>query len=230
MFCIEFDTKMENLYKLQLGLKSNIWGVFMFQKELEIINYHSTEGAKLRTLFFEENARLIIDIAGTIAASLVKGGKVLICGNGGSAADAQHMAAELVGRYKLERPALPAIALTTDTSILTCISNDYSFKDVFSRQVKGIGQEGDVLVAISTSGRSKNILNAIDAAKEKNIQTIGLTGAKGIRFVDRCDYALIVPTESTPLIQEIHISVIHLVCELIDVFLFEEVQKLDLYA
>ncbi|GAB6887846.1 D-sedoheptulose 7-phosphate isomerase [Desulfothermus okinawensis JCM 13304] len=202
----------------------------MFQRELEIINFHATEGARLRTSFFEENARLIIDIAGTIAASLVKGGKVLICGNGGSASDAQHMAAEFVGRFKIERPPLPAIALTTDSSILTCISNDYSFRDVFSRQVKGLGVEGDVLVVISTSGRSKNILNAIDAAKEKNIQTIGLTGAKGIRFVDRCDYALVVPSDYTPIIQEIHISAIHLICELVDVFLFEEVHKIDIYS
>ncbi len=155
---------------------------------------------------------------------------MLICGNGGSASDAQHMAAEFVGRFKIERPPLPAIALTTDSSILTCISNDYSFRDVFSRQVKGLGVEGDVLVVISTSGRSKNILNAIDAAKEKNIQTIGLTGAKGIRFVDRCDYALVVPSDYTPIIQEIHISAIHLICELVDVFLFEEVHKIDIYS
>lgn len=201
----------------------------MFEKELEIIKRHSQLGAKVRSLFFEENGKLIIDIAGNIAASMVKGGKVLICGNGGSAADAQHMAGEFVGRFKLERPPLPAIALTTDTSVLTCVSNDYNFRDVFARQVKALGKETDVLVAISTSGKSRNILSAIMAAKEKKMTTISLTGRKGVSLTDICDYTLVVPSEDTPIIQEIHISTIHLICELVDVFLFEEVEKIDLY-
>ena len=201
----------------------------MFQKELEIINNHMLSGIEVRRIFFEENAKTIVDIAGTIAASLVRGNKVLICGNGGSASDAQHMAAEFVGRFKLERPPLPAIALNTDSSILTCISNDYSFKEVFSRQIKGLGREGDVAVVISTSGKSRNIIAAIDAAREKKLKIVGLTGKKGIKFLEMCDYALVVPTDSTPLIQEVHIAAIHLICELVDVFLFEEVQKLDLY-
>jgi D-sedoheptulose 7-phosphate isomerase len=202
----------------------------MFQKELSIISNHAQKGAELRVLFFEENSKLIVDIAGYIAASLVKGGKILICGNGGSAADAQHMAAEFVGRFKLERPALPAIALTTDTSILTAVSNDYNFKDIFKRQIKALGKEGDILIAISTSGKSKNIIEAIEAAKEKNMLTVGLTGKKGLPMLDVCDYVLHVPSDETPLIQEIHISALHIICELVDVFLFEEVQKLDLYT
>jgi len=202
----------------------------MFQKELSIISNHAQKGAELRVLFFEENSKLIVDIAGYIAASLVKGGKILICGNGGSAADAQHMAAEFVGRFKLESPALPAIALTTDTSILTAVSNDYNFKDIFKRQIKALGKEGDILIAISTSGKSKNIIEAIEAAKEKNMLTVGLTGKKGLPMLDVCDYVLHVPSDETPLIQEIHISALHIICELVDVFLFEEVQKLDLYT
>jgi len=202
----------------------------MFQKELSIISNHAQKGAELRVLFFEENSKLIVDIAGYIAASLVKGGKILICGNGGSAADAQHMAAEFVGRFKLERPALPAIALTTDTSILTAVSNDYNFKDIFKRQIKALGKEGDILIAISTSGKSKNIIEAIEAAKEKNMLTVGLTGKKGLPMLDVCDYVLHVPSDETPLIQEIHISALHIICELVDVFLFEEVRKLDLYT
>ncbi len=201
----------------------------MFTKELEIINRHSEVGAQVRTLFFKENAKLIIDIAGYIAASLVKGGKVLICGNGGSAADAQHMAAELVGRFRLERPPLPAIALTTDTSILTSISNDYHFREVFARQVKALGKEGDVLISITTSGKSRNIISAIKIAKEKKLLTVCLTGQKGISLSDLCDYTLVVPSDDTPVIQEVHISAIHLICELVDVFLFDEVKKLELY-
>lgn len=201
----------------------------MFDKELDIIKRHSETGAQVRTLFFEENAKLIIDIAGNIAASLVKGGKVLVCGNGGSAADAQHMAGEFVGRFKLERPPLPAIALTTDTSILTCVSNDYHFREVFTRQVKALGREGDVFIAISTSGKSRNILSAIKVAKEKKLLTVALTGKKGVGLTELCDYTLVVPSEETPIIQEVHISAIHLICELVDVFLFEEVNKIELY-
>ncbi len=201
----------------------------MFQRELSIILEHAQKGAEVRLSFFKDNAKTIIDIAGYIAASLVRGGKLIICGNGGSAADAQHMAAEFVGRYKLERPSLPAIALTTDTSVLTAIGNDYGFRDVFSKQVKGIGRQGDVLIAISTSGKSINILEAIKAAKQKEILTIGLTGKKGGKMLELCDHVLFVPTSDTPIIQEIHITAIHLICELVDVFLFEEVEKINLY-
>ncbi len=201
----------------------------MFQKELSLIDDHASRGAELRIGFFKENSRIMLDVAGCIAASLVKGGKVLICGNGGSAADAQHMAAEFVGRFRFDRPALPAVALTTDTSILTAVANDYSFKDVFSRQVKALGREGDVLIGFSTSGRSRNVLEAIKVAKEKEIITVGITGKKGGGMMEMCDYNLHVPCDSTPLVQEIHITIAHLLCELVEVFIFESVEKLDLY-
>jgi len=140
------------------------------------------------------------------------GNKVMFCGNGGSAADAQHLAAELVGRYRMERAPLPALALTVDTSALTAIANDYSFDEVFSRQVHGIGKAGDILVAISTSGNSKNVLRAIEAARACSIRTIGLTGQSGGMMRQLCDICICVPSDLTNHIQEMHIAVGHIIC------------------
>lgn len=148
------------------------------------------------------------------ARALRAGGKVLFCGNGGSAADAQHLAAELVGRYIRERPALAGIALTTDTSALTAIANDYGYDAVFARQLRGLGRPGDVLVALSTSGNSPNVLAAIAAAREIGVSVIGLTGADGGRMADLCDLCLRVPHHRTNRIQEMHIAVGHLLCGL----------------
>jgi D-sedoheptulose 7-phosphate isomerase len=158
----------------------------------------------------------ILAIADQITRALRDGGKVMLAGNGGSAADAQHIAAELVGRFVVDRAPLAAIALTTDTSALTAIGNDYSFDQIFERQLRGLGRRGDVFVAISTSGRSRNILAALKAARELGIATIGFTGAKGGQMRPLCDLALIAPSDETALIQQIHITAAHAICGLVE--------------
>jgi D-sedoheptulose 7-phosphate isomerase len=152
-----------------------------------------------------------------LTAALARGNKIMFCGNGGSAADAQHLAAELIGRYKLDRAPLPALALTVDTSALTAIANDYSFDEVFARQLRGLGQAGDVLVVISTSGNSKNVLRAIEAAREKEIKTIGLTGQAGGDMRQLCDLCICVPSDQTNHIQEMHIAVGHVMCGQVEI-------------
>jgi D-sedoheptulose 7-phosphate isomerase len=155
-------------------------------------------------------------ITDAIIAALRAGKKLLIIGNGGSAADAQHIAAEIVGRYKKDRPGYAAIALTTDTSALTAITNDYGFEQVFSRQVEGLGQRGDVLLALSTSGRSPNILAALRKAREQGLITIGFTGSKGEAMGAACDHLMIAPSDDTPVIQQIHLAVAHGICDEIE--------------
>ena len=155
-------------------------------------------------------------IAHVILTALNGGHKLLLVGNGGSAADAQHIAAEIVGRYKRERPAYPAIALTTDTSALTAISNDYGFEQVFARQIAGLGRKGDVLLALSTSGRSANILTALRVAHEHGLITIGFTGAKGAARGVACNHLLVAPSDDTPIIQQIHLAVAHGICDEIE--------------
>ena len=149
-----------------------------------------------------------------VRTALEKGRKILICGNGGSAADSQHMAAEFVGRFVKERQSLPALALTVDTSLLTAVGNDYGFDCVFSRQVEGLGQEGDVLIAISTSGNSANVVKAVKTAKEKGIYVIALTGENGGLLAKESDLCLAVPSQVTARIQEMHIMIIHMICEI----------------
>ena len=149
-----------------------------------------------------------------VRTALEKGRKILICGNGGSAADSQHMAAEFVGRFVKERQSLPALALTVDTSLLTAVGNDYGFDCVFSRQVEGLGQEGDVLIAISASGNSANVVRAIKTAKEKGIYVIALTGENGGILAKESDLCLAVPSQVTARIQEMHIMIIHMICEI----------------
>ena len=158
-----------------------------------------------------------IERAGTlIRSTLRQGHKVLLCGNGGSAADAQHIAAELVGRYERQRRAWPAIALTTDTSALTAISNDYGYEEVFARQVEALATANDVLLALSTSGTSANVLKAVQKARDIGCKTIALTGAAGEPLASACDLAVVVPAERTARVQECHITIGHLWCELID--------------
>ncbi len=152
-----------------------------------------------------------------ISETFASGGKVLICGNGGSAADAQHIAAEFVGRYETERIALPAIALTTDTSALTALANDYDFERIFARQVEALGREGDCLIAISTSGNSPNVLSAVMSARSRKMKIIGFTGANGKRLAGLSDVAIVVPSARTARIQEGHITAAHIICELIDI-------------
>lgn len=154
--------------------------------------------------------------AQTLAGAIQKGNKVLFCGNGGSAADAQHLAAELMGRYLKERNPMPAIALTTDTSALTAIGNDYGFADVFSRQLRGLGRKGDALVGISTSGNSENVVRAVAAAKDIGIATIVLTGEGGGKLRELADIAICVPAKQTNHIQEMHIAIGHYLCGFVE--------------
>jgi len=162
----------------------------------------------------------IAELARLLTETFHSGGKLLVLGNGGSAADAQHFAAEMVGRFKLERPALPAIALSTDTSILTAIGNDYGFDLAFRRQVEALAAAGDVVVGISTSGNSPNVLAALELARARGCRTVGLLGRDGGGIKAVCDLAVIVPSADTPRIQEGHIAVIHIVCDLVERTLF----------
>ena len=157
----------------------------------------------------EESGRMICD-------ALTNGNKILICGNGGSAADAQHIAAELIGYYENQRRSWPGIALTTDTSALTAVSNDLGFEQVFARQVAGLARSGDVLIAISTSGKSKNVLRAVEQAKKQGCRTIALTGASAETLGTLCDLVVTVPAARTSRIQEAHITIGHLWCEMVD--------------
>jgi D-sedoheptulose 7-phosphate isomerase len=158
----------------------------------------------------------IEECAALLSKTFERGNKVLLCGNGGSAADAQHIAAEFVGRYENERIALPAISLTTDTSALTALANDYDFERIFARQVEALGAKGDTLVAISTSGNSRNVISAVMKAREKGCNVVGLTGAGGKKLASLCDACVIVPSSRTARIQEAHITVAHIWCEMID--------------
>jgi D-sedoheptulose 7-phosphate isomerase len=155
-------------------------------------------------------------IAAVIVAALRAGNKLLIIGNGGSAADAQHIAAEIIGRYKQDRPGYAAIALTTDTSALTAIANDCGFEQVFARQVTGLGRRGDVLLALSTSGRSPNILAALRTARQQGLVTIGFTGTKGKTLGELCDQLLVSPSDDTPVVQQIHLTAAHAICDEIE--------------
>ncbi|MBM4032186.1 MAG: SIS domain-containing protein [Planctomycetes bacterium] len=178
-------------------------------------------GAANAKLRLAELAAGDIAQAAAIVAECLRGGrKVLLCGNGGSAAEAQHIAAELVGRFRLERPALPAIALTTNTSILTAIGNDYGFDDVFARQVGALGAPGDVLFAYSTSGTSKNVLRAIQAAKTAGMKTVGFTGQGGGSMAHQCDVCIQAPSNDTPTVQECHTAAGHTICRLVEEMLF----------
>ncbi len=178
------------------------------------------DSANVKLKFIEENEEKLKKAIDVIYNALKNGNKILICGNGGSAADSQHFAAEIVGRFKLERKGMPAIALTTDTSILTAIGNDYGFDRIFERQVEALGKEGDVLVGISTSGNSENVIKAVNKAKEMGIYTIGLLGKSGGKLKDIVDLALIVPSNDTARIQECHLTIYHVICEEVEKRLF----------
>lgn len=179
-----------------------------FQKEITAHQAVLTQMATLEKKF-EIISKVIIN-------SMQKGGKIILMGNGGSAADAQHIAAELVGRYKKDRKGLAAIALTTDTSAITSIANDYGFESVFSRQLEGIYRAEDVVIGISTSGNSKNVLKAILLAKELGLPTIGFLGKDGGKLKEVCDYSFVIPSDDTPRIQEMHILLGHALCGVIE--------------
>lgn len=171
----------------------------------------------------EDSSAVVREIASCIAQRFASGNKLLLCGNGGSAADAQHVAAEFVNRFRYDRGALPAIALTTDSSVLTCVGNDASFATVFSRQVEALARPGDVVVGISTSGRSANVLSALDVARAKDALAVGFTGAGGgIIMSPKCDYCVVVPSVDTARIQEVHMFLWHVICGLVEAQLFPQ--------
>lgn len=187
----------------------------------EIIKKILADSLKVKETFVRENTSKLILLAEKTAAAFTSDRKLMLCGNGGSAADAQHIAAEFVNRYTFERPPLPALALTTDSSVITSIGNDYSFNDIFSKQVKALGIEGDILLVISTSGDSKNLLSAVNNARSRGIYTAGFLGSDEGKLVNRVDLALVANTESTPRIQETHILAGHILCHLVDYILFQ---------
>jgi D-sedoheptulose 7-phosphate isomerase len=186
-----------------------------FQHSCDVLD-RAAQDAQLR--------RSLAAIADRITRAFRDGGKVLLAGNGGSAADAQHIAAEFLSRFKLDRTPLPAIALTTDSSVLTAIGNDYDFADVFERQVRGLGRAGDVFIGISTSGQSKNVLAALRAARELSLVTVGFTGSSGGDMRGLCDLICAAPSDDTALIQQIHLVAAHVVCLLVEQDLFGAAQ------
>jgi D-sedoheptulose 7-phosphate isomerase len=194
---------MENL--LKAGIRSQI------AETVQNLNAMSMDNA-------------LIELIGKVTAicvnTLKNGGKILFAGNGGSAADSQHLAAELVSRFHYDRPGLPAVALTTDTSLLTAIGNDYGFEYLFARQIEALGNRGDVFFGISTSGRSPNVLNALRTARQQELHTVGMTGSSGGQMPELCNYCLHVPSDSTPRIQEGHIVMGHAICCMIEQQMF----------
>lgn len=178
------------------------------------------ESARIKVRFASENADKIIEVVQLIAQTFHEGKKVILFGNGGSATDASHIAAEFVNRFVMERPPLPALALNTDPAVLTSISNDYDYSQVFSKQLTALGHEGDVVIGISTSGNSPNVIKALEVAKKNGMKTIALTGGSGGKMAGMADYAFVVPTKTTARVQETHITLGHLICQLVDEVLF----------
>lgn len=181
-----------------------------------------TESISVKHAMVEDSTlvHLVDQISQACVDTIQAGGKILIAGNGGSASDAQHFAGELVSRFYFDRPGLPGIALTTDTSILTAIGNDYGYELAFSRQVQALGRPGDLFVGISTSGNSPNILKALDQARQMQLRTLGMTGRSGGQMVDRCDWCIRIPSDSTPRIQEGHEVVMHAICAFVEQAIF----------
>jgi D-sedoheptulose 7-phosphate isomerase len=175
--------------------------------------------------FAEDNVDTIIEAAKVIADAFNKGKKLILFGNGGSATDASHIAAEFVNRFQKERPSLPAISISTDMAVITSIANDYDFSEVYAKQLKSLSEEGDVVIAISTSGNSPNILKAMDVARRRRLTTIAFTGNKGDKLASKATYAFIVPSDKTPRIQETHITLGHVLCRMVEEILFEAPRK-----
>jgi D-sedoheptulose 7-phosphate isomerase len=188
----------------------------------EIIRRVAKDSRRIQEGFVQKNTSQLINCAEYISKAFQNDRKLMLCGNGGSAADAQHIAAEFVNRFLLDRHPLPAMALTTDTSIITSVANDYSYEEVFSKQIQALGVEGDILLAISTSGNSNNILSAIRTAKGKGLYTVGLIGGDGGKMLTLVDLPLVVVSNETPRVQETHILAGHLICELVEYVLFQK--------
>lgn len=189
----------------------------------QLVDKFVSESLSVKTKFFAENREKITEVAERIAHCLRSGCKVLLFGNGGSAADAQHMAAELVGRFSKDRAPLAAVSLATDTSILTAVGNDHGYDKIFSRQIEALGKPGDTVIAISTSGNSPSVLEAIDMAHSKDLFTVGFTGESGGKMKGHVDVLFQVPSSNTPRIQETHIVLGHIVCELVDRHLYPDI-------
>ncbi len=183
------------------------------------------ESISVKEKFFNNNGDKIIEVSKVIAECFNNGNKLLLFGNGGSATDASHIAGEFVNKFQLERPGLPAIALNTDMAVITSIANDYNFAEVFARQIKSLAVEGDVVIALSTSGKSRNILKAMDVAKRKKLVTIAFTGENGVEFASKANHAFIVPSAETPRIQESHNLLGHILCQLVEDMLFDMPRK-----
>ncbi len=183
------------------------------------------ESAQLKIKFVRENVDKIIDVVQLIAQAFREGKKVILFGNGGSATDASHIAAEFVNRFLLERPPLPAIALNTDVAVLTSISNDYDYSQVFSKQLAALGHEGDVVIGISTSGNSPNVLKALEVAQKNGLKSVVLTGGTGGKLANIADYTFIVPSKVTARIQETHITLGHAICQMVDEALFGNLRR-----
>jgi D-sedoheptulose 7-phosphate isomerase len=183
------------------------------------------ESVEIKKLFVESHTEVIADVSKMIAGAFNEGKKLILFGNGGSSTDASHIAAEFVNRFQMERPPLPAIALNTDMAVITAIGNDYGFSEVFSKQLKALANEGDVVIAISTSGTSKNVIKALEVARRKKLKTIAFTGAKGKKMSSAADYAFVVPSEITARIQEVHITLGHVLCQMVEEILFEAPRK-----
>lgn len=191
---------------------------------IERIKQHFMDSIEVKMAAAENLAPDIARASDLMVGCLVNGGKILVCGNGGSAADAQHFSAELLNRFEIERPSLPAIALTTDTSTITAIANDYSYNEIFSKQIRALGQAGDILLAISTSGQSDNLVEAVKVAQAQQLRVIALTGKEGgalATLLHEADIELRVPSHSTARIQETHILVLHCLCDSIDRSFFQ---------
>jgi len=184
------------------------------------------ESINVKEKFAEEkNIDKIIEVAKAIANAFNDGKKLILFGNGGSSTDASHIAAEFINRFKKDRPGLPAIALNTDMAVITSIANDYDFSEIFAKQLKALADEGDIVIAISTSGNSPNILKAIDVAKKKRLTTVAFTGLKGEKLASKSTYTFIVPSDNTPRIQETHITLGHVICQMVEEILFEVPRK-----
>ena len=186
----------------------------------EQVEQRFRESGEVKQAFVNIYSDQIVEVAGLIVASLQAGGKVLLFGNGGSATDASHIAAEFVGRYDRDRAPLPALALGTDMAAITCIANDYEYADIFSRQIAALGRKGDIAIAISTSGNSPNVLKAVEAAQQQGLTTVAWTGKGGGKLGDQVDYPFVVPSNVTARIQECHITLGHVLCEIVEQKLF----------
>jgi len=179
------------------------------------------DSMSVKQQFVDEYIETIIEVSRLIADTLNNGSKLLLFGNGGSACDASHIAAEFINRFQRERPAFPAIALNTDVAVLTSIANDYDYTSIFERQLKALAQDGDVVIAISTSGTSPNVIKAVETAVRKGLKVIALTGAKGDKLASMSDYVFAVPSNDTPRVQETHITLGHVLCQMVEEILFE---------